>query len=192
VQLSRLTEDVFSSFRLAAATKGIELVNKTAGLPTLLLDGHRIRQILFNLIGNAVKFTKRGSVTVSASYDRNHLNLSVSDTGCGIPSDKLAHILDPFVQVHDPSHSADRSIGTGLGLSICRSLVEMMGGELVVESGRRSRRNRCKLSGRRLAKVDVVVAENAKNAVTRTEYLADARRLAGLKHCTNEGLVNDH
>ena len=132
--LSQLTDDVFSSFRLVAVGKGIELVNKTADVPKILLDGHRVRQILFNLIGNAVKFTERGSVTVSASYVRKHLEVSVSDTGCGIPSDMLAHILDPFVQVHDPSHSAERTIGTGLGLSICRSLVEMMGGELVVES----------------------------------------------------------
>jgi len=134
VRLSQLTDDVFSSFRLAAGGKGIELVNRTSDVPTLLLDGHRVRQILFNLIGNAVKFTERGSVTVSASYVRKNLELSVSDTGCGIPPDKLAHILDPFVQVQDPSHSADRPVGTGLGLSICRSLVEMMGGELAVES----------------------------------------------------------
>lgn len=134
MRLSQLTDDVFSSLRLVAEKKGLELVNKTADLPTLLLDSHRIRQILFNLIGNAVKFTDRGSVTVAASYERKNLVLSVSDTGCGIPSDKLAHILDPFYQIHDPSHSADRLIGTGLGLSICRSLVEMMGGELVVES----------------------------------------------------------
>ena len=134
VWLFQLTDEVFSSFGLSAEKKGLELVNSTADVPTLLLDGHRIRQILFNLIGNAVKFTERGSVTVAATYAGKRLELSVTDTGCGIPSDKLTHILDPFVQVHDPTHSADRPIGTGLGLSICRSLVEMMGGELVVES----------------------------------------------------------
>ena len=134
VRLSLLTDDVFSSFKMAAASKGIELINKTADVPEILIDGHRIRQILFNLIGNAVKFTERGSVTVSASYARKNLEVSVSDTGCGIPSDMLAHILDPFVQIQDQSHSADRPMGTGLGLSICRSLVEMMGGELIVES----------------------------------------------------------
>ena len=134
VRLSQLTDDVFSSFKMVASSKGIQLVNKTADVPKVLLDGHRVRQILFNLVGNAVKFTERGSITVSASYARRHLELSVSDTGCGIPSDMLAHILDPFVQVHDPSHSADRPSGTGLGLSICRNMVEMMGGELTVES----------------------------------------------------------
>ena len=134
VLLSRLTDNVFASFRLAAAGKGVELVNRTADVPEILLDEHRVRQILFNLIGNAVKFTERGSITVAASYADTNLEFSVSDTGCGIPADMLAHILDPFVQVHDPSHAPDRATGTGLGLSICRSLIEAMGGELTIES----------------------------------------------------------
>jgi signal transduction histidine kinase len=134
VLLTRLTDNVFASFRLTAAEKGVELVNRTADVPEVLLDEHRVRQILFNLIGNAVKFTERGSITVAASYADANLEFSVSDTGCGIPSDMLKSILDPFVQVHDPSHAPDRAVGTGLGLSICRSLVEAMGGELSVES----------------------------------------------------------
>ena len=134
VRLTQLTDEVFASFRMVAAEKGIELVNRTEGVPTLLLDGHRFRQILFNLVGNAVKFTERGSVTVAAAYAGTNLEVSVSDTGCGIAPNMLTRILDPFVQVEDPSHSADRAGGTGLGLSICRSLVEVMGGELVVES----------------------------------------------------------
>ena len=134
VLLTQLTDNVFASFRLVAAEKGIDLVNRTANVPEILLDEHRFRQILFNLIGNAVKFTQRGSITVAASYENKNLEFSVSDTGCGIPSDMLTHILDPFVQVDDPSHAPDRAVGTGLGLSICRSLVEAMGGELTVES----------------------------------------------------------
>ncbi len=134
VLLSRLADNVFASFRLVAAGKGVELVNRTADVPELLLDEHRVRQILFNLIGNAVKFTERGSITVAASYTDTNLEFSVSDTGCGIPADMLAHILDPFVQVHDPSHAPDRATGTGLGLSICRSLIEAMGGELSIKS----------------------------------------------------------
>lgn len=134
LQLSQLMDDVLSSFRMAAKNKGIELVNRMADMPTLLLDEHRFRQILFNLVGNAVKFTERGSVTVAASYNGTNLEVSVSDTGCGIPPDILPRILDPFVQVQEAQHSADRAIGTGLGLAICRSLVEIMGGELLVES----------------------------------------------------------
>jgi len=142
MRLDRLTDEVFASFRMVAEGKGLELINRTDGVPTVLLDEHRIRQILFNLVGNAVKFTERGSVTVAASYVGTTLDLSVSDTGCGIAPDMLTRVLDPFVQVQDPSHSSDRNRSTGLGLSICRSLVEAMGGELVVESelgkGRRS------------------------------------------------------
>ena len=134
VRPAHLTDEVFASFRMAASKKGIELINRTAEVPTVLLDEHRFRQLLFNLVGNAVKFTDRGSVTVAASYTGNDFEFSVSDTGCGIPPDMLAHILDPFVQVQDPSHSSDRAGGIGLGLSICNSLVKVMGGELVVES----------------------------------------------------------
>ena len=134
VLLERLTDDVFASFRLAAAEKGIELVNRTGEVPPVLLDEHRFRQIFFNLVGNAAKFTAKGSVTVSASYADGNLEVAVSDTGCGIPEDMLAKVLDPFVQVQDPSHSAERKRGTGLGLSICKRLVELMGGRLVVES----------------------------------------------------------
>ena len=134
VRLSRLTDDVFASFRLAADGKGVELVNQTAGVPAVLLDEHCFRRILFNLIGNAIKFTERGSVKVLASYVGTDLTVAVADTGCGIPPDMQARIFDPFVQVQDPTHVADRSGGTGLGLSICKRLVEAMGGELVVES----------------------------------------------------------
>ena len=134
VRLDKLAGEVFASFRLAAEGKGIALVNRTAGLPELLLDEHRFRQILFNLVGNAVKFTSSGSVTVSAVRNGTTLEVSVADTGCGIPREMLGSILDAFVQVQDPTHSADRAGGSGLGLSICRRLVEMMGGELLVES----------------------------------------------------------
>ena len=126
VLLNQLTDEVFSSFWRTADEKGIKLVNHTEGVPTVMIDGHRFRQVLFNLIGNAVKFTREGSVTVSASYVGEALDVSVSDTGCGIASDMLTHILDPFVQVQDPTHAADRAEGTGLGLSICKRLVDAM------------------------------------------------------------------
>ena len=134
VLLNQLTDEVFSSFWRDASEKGVELVNRTDDVPTVMIDGHRFRQILFNLIGNAVKFTNRGSVTVSASYAEKTLVVSVADTGCGIAPDMLMHVLEPFVQALDPSHAADRAGGTGLGLSICRRLAETMGGEIDVES----------------------------------------------------------
>jgi len=134
MRLDALTGEVFASFRMAAASKGIELVNRTAGVPTLMLDEHRFRQLLFNLVGNAVKFTARGSVTVAATYSGTDLEVSVTDTGCGISSDMLTSIFEPFFQVQDPSRSAYHDVGTGLGLPICKNIVETMGGKLLVES----------------------------------------------------------
>lgn len=134
VRLSQLTEEVFASLRMTAADKGVELVDRTSDVPTVIVDEHRFRQVLVNLVGNAVKFTSHGSVTVAASYKDKTLTVSVIDTGCGIPPDMLAKIFDPFVQVQDPSHSADRAGGTGLGLHICRLLARAMGGELKIAS----------------------------------------------------------
>jgi len=134
VRLAQLVGEVFASFRLAADRKGLALVDRTDGVPELMLDAHRFRQILFNLVGNSVKFTDSGTVSVEASYVGTKLSIVVSDTGRGIPPDLLPRVLDPFVQAQDASHCADRIIGTGLGLSICRSFVEAMGGEICVES----------------------------------------------------------
>ena len=134
VRLGKLTDDVFATFRMAAAQKDIKLINRTIDVPTVLLDPHRFRQILFNLIGNAIKFTDQGSVTVAASYSNTDLAVSVSDTGCGIPADMQTRIFDPLVQVQDPSHEIAKASGSGLGLSICQRLVKAMGGELSVES----------------------------------------------------------
>ena len=134
VRMDQLTDEAFSSVKMAAEEKGLQLVSRVEGIPALMLDGHRFRQILFNLVGNAVKFTEKGAVTVTASYAGEKLEFSVSDTGCGIAPDMLTRIFEPFVQSNDPSHSADRTKGTGLGLSICQRIVGAMGGKLVVES----------------------------------------------------------
>ena len=134
MKLAKLTDDVFASIRHEADKKGITLVNKTLDVPVLLLDDNRFRQILFNLVDNAVRFTSRGTITVSASYSVSLLDVAVVDTGCGMPKDRLARILEPFVQLHNASHSDYRIDSPGLGLPICRRLVEIMGGELLVES----------------------------------------------------------
>ena len=211
VRLVQLTDEVFSSFWRVASEKGIALVNRTDDVPTILLDAHRFRQVLFNLVGNAVKFTARGSVTVAASYVGTNLEVSVSDTGCGIPPDMLRHILDPFVQVQDPSHSADRAGGTGLGLSICRCLVETMGGEIVVESelGKGSS-FKARLSGVPTSEEQVVAAEPAPpvalkalpqhvlvvddSPVNRSVLTAHLRRagITAVDHASDGGEALDH
>ncbi|MFD1674845.1 ATP-binding protein [Alicyclobacillus fodiniaquatilis] len=99
---------------------------------TLLGDENRVRQILFNLIGNAIKYTDAGSVTLSALEKEGFVQLSIIDTGIGIPSDKFDMIFQSFEQV-DSSITREYG-GTGLGLTITKSLVELHGGTISVES----------------------------------------------------------
>jgi PAS domain S-box-containing protein len=98
-------------------------------------DEKRLRQVLFNLLGNAVKFTEQGGVVFKVGYDgegpERRLRFQVEDTGIGIPPDKLEEIFLPFQQVGDRSRQVE---GTGLGLAISRRLVKLMGGTLEVES----------------------------------------------------------
>ncbi|HEY7209875.1 MAG TPA: response regulator [Bryobacteraceae bacterium] len=122
-----------------ADEKGLELayhVDETVP-DTLAGDPGRLRQIIVNLVGNAIKFTERGEVVVrvaevSREHDRVALCFSVSDTGIGIPLDKQQSIFDPFTQAD--GSTTRKYGGTGLGLTICRKLAEMMGGRIWVES----------------------------------------------------------
>ncbi len=97
-------------------------------------DPLRFQQILFNLVSNAVKFTSSGEILVAADWDeaRQVLSVSVSDTGVGIPADRLAHVFDSFEQAD--VGTTRRYGGSGLGLAISRKLAELMGGTLVATS----------------------------------------------------------
>ncbi|MGO4329764.1 ATP-binding protein [Cupriavidus sp. 2TAF22] len=102
-----------------------------------LADAVRIRQILLNLISNAIKFTVQGSISVSAAqvesaHGHEMIEITVSDTGIGIPAGALHMLFEPFEQVD--GHSTRRFSGTGLGLTICRQLAELMGGQLEISS----------------------------------------------------------
>jgi PAS domain S-box-containing protein len=132
-------ESVMSLLRPAAEAKGVELrLTAAPELPQFVRgDGGRLRQVLTNLIGNAVKFTHRGSVSVGVRVltARNGdvlLEFAVADTGIGIPQAALAGLFDPFVQ--GDGTTTRRYGGTGLGLSISRRLIELMGGRIAVES----------------------------------------------------------
>ncbi|MEM7535806.1 MAG: AAA family ATPase [Chloroflexota bacterium] len=107
--------------------------------PRVIQDVTRIRQVLTNLVGNAVKFTKTGGITVQVSPQTHDtetktylLTFTVTDTGMGIPEDRIPHLFDAFSQVDETT--TRRFGGTGLGLSICKQLVKMMEGEIWVES----------------------------------------------------------
>jgi PAS domain S-box-containing protein len=125
------TADIFG---LQAGEKGLALrVEGLAALPARLkLAQDRVRQILLNLIGNAVKFTDHGEVVVEVAYKAGRLRLAVRDTGAGIPSDRQEALFKRFSQVD--GSATRRHGGTGLGLAICKGLVEAMGGEVGVES----------------------------------------------------------
>lgn len=117
----------------SAKEKGIKLINKIPKIfPAVAADEDRLQQILHNLIGNAIKFTEKGSVAVGATEQEEMVEIYVQDTGIGIPSDKLKLIFEAFEQVDS---SIERQFGgTGLGLSITKSLVKLHGGKIRVES----------------------------------------------------------
>ncbi len=132
-EIQSLLHGVEELFRVRAQQKDIVFrYEQLSSLPhQLLADERRLRQILFNLLGNAIKFTPHGEVVLSASHAQGRLILEIRDSGIGIASDQLEKIFEPFQQVG----SGDYKIkGTGLGLSITRKLVDAMGGQISVQS----------------------------------------------------------
>jgi PAS domain S-box-containing protein len=144
--LHRSIEEVIAFFQPRARAAGLTLCTRIdPDVPAIVnSDEARLRQILTNLIGNALKFTERGSITIHVSCARGEpvslrdtrrelrLFFGVSDTGIGIPADKLGKLFKPFSQVD--SSSVRRRNGTGLGLIISKRLCELMGGSISVES----------------------------------------------------------
>ncbi|MDY6836714.1 MAG: response regulator [Thermodesulfobacteriota bacterium] len=137
--LSDNVGDTLKTLAVRADEKGLELACRILPeVPDILVgDAGRLRQILMNLVGNAIKFTEHGEVVVLVErgdeiIDKICLHFTVSDTGVGIPSDKQRLIFDPFAQADGTT--TRKYGGTGLGLAITKQLVEMMGGEIQVES----------------------------------------------------------
>ncbi|MGE3724375.1 MAG: response regulator [Candidatus Sericytochromatia bacterium] len=134
LQLNQLLQELNTLMSLSFERKGLhfEISVQNECPEWVELDGLRLRQILLNLLGNALKFTPQGRVSLEISYHPQNencgeLRLHVSDTGIGIAPDQAAHIFEPFEQFTQIS-------GTGLGLTISRSLVQLMGGQLSLES----------------------------------------------------------
>jgi PAS domain S-box-containing protein len=132
-----LIADVAAMFRPKTDEKGLNFTMDISRVKQRQLrgDAGRLRQILLNLVGNAVKFTERGSVsliatTTSVGGSRAVLRCEVQDTGCGIPDEVKKRLFRPFEQAD--SSVANRFGGTGLGLSICKQLAELMGGTIVI------------------------------------------------------------
>jgi len=137
VDLSSLVEGVVELLCMRAHAKGIEVVSVVAaGTPQMIrCDGLRLRQILTNLVGNAIKFTEKGGVRVNVAQvqgrERRTLRFEVRDTGVGVPREKRDEIFKEFMQA-DSSH-ARKFGGTGLGLAISKKLVDAMGGTIGID-----------------------------------------------------------
>jgi CheY-like chemotaxis protein len=134
-----LCDFLYTVFSEPSAKKSVKLECRVAeDLPhALLMDRIRLRQVLVNLVGNAVKFTDRGSIDIRVQWEKQAgscitLLIEVQDTGVGIPRDKLEAIFKPFVQAG--AHREKERVGTGLGLAIARRLTEIMGGTVTAAS----------------------------------------------------------
>ena len=125
-----LVREVVAACDIDRTRKSLALETRIDAMPRVSVDPHRLRQILFNLLSNAFKYTDRGKVSVRGLWRDGLLEVAVSDTGKGISKEDQSRIFQPFVQLPDRKHRE----GTGLGLPICRRLAELMGGELTVVS----------------------------------------------------------
>ncbi|MBQ1345619.1 MAG: response regulator [Kiritimatiellae bacterium] len=130
VNLRMLVSEVVGAFSVDATRRGITLSAEATGIPYLALDPQRMRQLIGNLVDNALKFTEVGAVSVRVQYKRPRLVVEVEDTGVGIAPGDLAQVMEPFVQLQPCGERR----GAGLGLPICREIASLMGGELTVVS----------------------------------------------------------
>ncbi|PKM49302.1 MAG: histidine kinase [Firmicutes bacterium HGW-Firmicutes-7] len=133
VSLKRVAESVINVLERLNKTEGVQmLIDIPDDLPDIYSDENRLLQILYNLVGNALKFTESGYIKVWAAKIEDTVEICVEDTGIGIPQDKFDSIFESFRQLEDSL--TRRNEGTGLGLSITKYLVEVHGGEIWVES----------------------------------------------------------
>ena len=134
--LRGLTLRVLRAQNLVAKEKGIQLLSRFEGdVPWINMDERRVRQVLFNIVGNAVKYTDRGRVEVRVAFvretfDRGTARVVVSDTGIGIAAEDIPRLMQPYERIQAENARG----GTGLGLSICKRLVEHAGGSISIES----------------------------------------------------------
>jgi signal transduction histidine kinase len=131
-QLQEIIDVVFRELQSLCAAKGIALVvdPSVASTPAVTADKQRIKQVIYNLVGNAVKFTDKGSITISSQADNNYAYISVTDTGRGIPPESQRLLFKKFQQASGSLLTRDTTKGTGLGLYISKLIVEMSRGRV--------------------------------------------------------------
>lgn len=162
IDLNDLLDEIYSLFELKSREKGIEfLLHKSEELPQYVkMDISKIRQILINIVGNSMKYTEKGHITIKACIDKEKqngentlLNISITDTGRGIPQYQLQDIFEPFSQV-----KGEHNKGTGLGLTISKRLAQLLGGEIEVKS-------EWKVGSEFILRVPVKIVSNKKQSV---------------------------
>ncbi len=133
MQFSELVQDIASLFELEALAKGLAFRCDMAGvLPRVVrADEKRVRQILINLLGNAIKFTTQGQVVMRVRYAREMAVIDIEDTGPGMTAQELRRIFEPFTRLNS---SGQVAAGAGMGLTIAKMLTDLMGGEMAVTS----------------------------------------------------------
>ena len=135
LSLASCLAEVVNQLKPLANNKGLSLtLEMEEALPQVMADSHRVRQIVINMVSNALKFTEKGGVTIRCMLLGNYdmLRIAVSDTGIGICPAALGYIFEAFRQAD--GSTTRRFAGTGLGLTIARKLIELQGGEVAVES----------------------------------------------------------
>ncbi|HHJ3171019.1 TPA: response regulator [Vibrio parahaemolyticus] len=133
VSLASATRLVLELSNHLLGNKTIRIINQVpADLKSVSADPQRLEQVLYNLIGNAIKYTSEGKIVISATIVDDHVRVQVVDTGQGIPAEHLEHIFEPLIQAGQDASRYRQ--GAGLGLSISRQLIELMGGSLYVSS----------------------------------------------------------
>jgi signal transduction histidine kinase/DNA-binding response OmpR family regulator len=181
--------DVIELFAARAESKSLELICRMApNLPPRLIgDPGRLRQVISNLVGNAVKFTSHGHVFLDVSCpevvgDQAHLRIAIEDTGIGIASDKIGMIFEKFTQA-DTSTTREFG-GTGLGLAICKQLIELMHGQIQVES-------QVGLGSTFIITLALAIDRVEKSEVPSADNLAGLRILVVERSVLNQRVINE-
>lgn len=136
LEILPIVSEIAELIKPQADEKDIEIaMNIPDNLPLVFVDGDRTRQIITNILSNSVKFTpEKGKISVNIQDEKEHFQVSISDTGIGIPPEQIGKIFDKFEQVKEVRERVKGPRGTGLGLAIVKSLVEAQGGKIWVES----------------------------------------------------------
>jgi signal transduction histidine kinase len=134
--MAAIISEMADFFEPRAMEKGLDIkAEAPRNLPLAMADPERIRQVLSNLIHNAIKFTNRGGITIFARSKAAHIEVGVKDTGVGIPKEKLAAVFEKFECLSDTRNRVEKPVpGSGLGLNIVMNSIKSQGGTIWVES----------------------------------------------------------